>query len=261
MLVRFRIGGSLRFLSHAETMRLFQRACVRAGVKVAYSQGYNPHQRMSLVLPRSVGVESDDELLCLWLAEGQTGPVARPSWPCFSRAGSPCHAGIDPASPSARAEAGNEALKDELPDGIEIVSVETSQAKNVPEPISARYIMKVQWQEINDGVRKRISEILASEKVIVNRRTGEDSRTKPVDVRPFLEAIKAEASAEAGASARPRHLASSPNDGGEFTVDCKITPEGTIRVDEILGLLHLKTADLTGPVRRTNVQWRVTIDN
>jgi len=195
----------LRFLSHAETMRLFQRACVRAGVKVAYSQGYNPHQRMSLVLPRSVGVESDDELLCLWLVEGQTG--------------------ID-----------NEALKGELPDGIEIVSVETSQAKNVPEPISARYIMKVQGQYVDDNAKRRIEEILAGDKVVVDRRTGEDSRTKPVDVRPFLESIKAEQ--------------------GQVAVDCKISQAGTIRVDEILGLLHLKTADLTGPVKRTGVQWK-----
>jgi radical SAM-linked protein len=184
-------------------MRLFQRACVRAGVKVAYSQGFNPHQRMSLVLPRSVGVESDDELLCLWLAEGQT-------------------------------EIDAEALKSALPSGIEIISVKTSQAKNIPEPISARYIMQV--QEIDDGVGKRISEILAGEKVVVNRRTGEDSRTKPVDVRPFLETIKAEQ--------------------GQIAVDCKISQAGTIRVDEILGLLHLKTADLTGPVRRTNVEWK-----
>ena len=193
----------MRFLSHAETIRVFQRACVRAGVQIAYSQGFNPHQRMSLVPPRSVGVESDDELLCLWLAEGQTG--------------------ID-----------NEALKSALPAGIEIVSVETSQAKNIPEPISARYVMKVQGQHV-DGIRQKISEILASDKIVVNRRAGEDSRTKPVDVRPFLESIKAEA--------------------GEFVVDCKISPAGTIRVDEILGLLHLKTADLTGPVRRTKVQY------
>ena len=203
--VRFQIGGSLRFLSHAETMRLFQRACVRAGIKVAYSQGYNPHQRMSLVLPRSVGVESDDELLCLWLTEGQTG--------------------ID-----------NEALKNELPDGVEITSVETTQAKNIPEPISARYIMKVQEQKIDDGIRKHITDMLASDKVVVNRRTGEDSRTKPVDVRPFLESIKAEQ--------------------GQVIVDCKISPAGTIRVDEILGLLQLKTADLTVPVKRTGVQWK-----
>lgn len=203
--IRFRIGGALRFLSHAETMRVFQRACVRAGVKIAYSQGFNPHQRMSLVPPRSVGVESDDDLLCLWLKEGQT-------------------------------EIDAESLKSALPEGIEIISVETSQAKNIPEPISARYAMKVQENKIDDGIRKCITEILASDKIVVNRRAGEDSRTKSVDIRPFLEAIKAEA--------------------GELTVDCKISPAGTIRVDEILGLLQLKTTDLAGPVRRTSVQWK-----
>ena len=84
-------------------MRVFQRACVRAGVKVAYSQGFNPHPRMSLVLPRSVGVESDDEILCLWLEEGQEQ--------------------ID-----------EELLKSELPEGIEIVSAQISRSNSVPEP-------------------------------------------------------------------------------------------------------------------------------
>jgi radical SAM-linked protein len=160
---------------------------------------------MSLVPPRSVGVESDDEMLCLWLKEGESQLDA-------------------------------ESLKSVLPEGIEIISVEISQAKNIPEPISARYVMKVKGRETDDVVRKRITDVLASDKVVVNRRTGEDSGTKPVDIRPFLEAIKAEA--------------------GEFTVDCKITPKGTIRIDEILGLMQLKTADLDGPVRRTSVQWK-----
>jgi radical SAM-linked protein len=186
-------------------MRVFQRACVRAGVQIAYSQGFNPHQKMSLVPPRSVGVESDDDMLCLWLKEGQTGIDA-------------------------------EALKAALPEGIEIISVETTQAKNIPEPISARYTLKAQEHKIDDEVRKHITDVLAADKFIVNRRTGENSETKPVDVRPFLEAIKV--------------------DRGEFTVDCKISPAGTIRIDEILGLLQLKTADLTGPVRRTKVQWK-----
>jgi radical SAM-linked protein len=193
----------VRFLSHAETMRVFQRACVRAGVQIAYSQGFNPHQKMSLVPPRSVGVESNDDLLCLRLKEGQT-------------------------------EIDVELLKAELPAGIEIISVETTQANNIPEPISAKYMLKVQNQKNDDGIRKHITDVMASDKIVINRRAGEDSRTKPVDVRPFLESIKAEA--------------------GEFTVDCKISAAGTIRVDEILGLLQLKTADLTGPVRRTGIQ-------
>jgi hypothetical protein len=160
---------------------------------------------MSLVPPRSVGVESDDDMLCLWLKEGQTTIDA-------------------------------EALKSVLPAGIEIISVKTSQAKNIPEPISATYVMKVQGKKIDDGVKKHITDLLAGDKIVVNRRAGEDSRTKAVDVRPFLEAIKAEPEG--------------------FTVDCKISPAGTIRIDEILSLLQLTTADLIGPVRRTSVQWK-----
>jgi radical SAM-linked protein len=202
--IRFRTGGSVRFLSHAETLRVFQRACVRAGLQIAYSQGFNPHQKMSLVPPRSVGVESDDDMLCLRLAEGQTGIDA-------------------------------EALKAALPEGIKIISVETTQANNIPEPISAKYMLKVQNQKIDDGIRKHITDILAGDKFVVNRRAGEDSRTKPVDVRPFVESIEVE--------------------GEQVTVDCKISQAGTIRVNEILDLLHLKTADLTGPVRRVSVRY------
>ena len=65
LVIKFRIGGLLRYLSHAETLRLFERACVRAGINLQYSQGFNPHPRLSLPLPRPVGVDSDDELLTL----------------------------------------------------------------------------------------------------------------------------------------------------------------------------------------------------
>jgi hypothetical protein len=41
----------------------------------------------------------------------------------------------------------------------------------------------------------------------------------------------------------------------EIIVDCKISPAGTIRVDEILGLLHVGAGDLARPVKRAKVQW------
>jgi radical SAM-linked protein len=194
----------LRYLSHAETMRVFQRACVRAGVRVAYSQGFNPHPRMSLVLPRSVGVESDDEMLCLWLEEGQTGFDA-------------------------------ESLKGELPAGIEIVSVEVSQAKGVPGPSLATYLIRLRSGCADERVKGQIKELLARDKILIERRSGEDSRAKTVDIRPFLESIVVQ--------------------GEGIVVDCKVSPAGTIRVDEILGLLQFGMEDLAGPVRRTAVQW------
>ena len=65
LVIKFKIGGNLRFLSHAQTLMVFRRACIRAGIKIQYSQGFNPRPRLSLPLPRPVGVASDDELLCL----------------------------------------------------------------------------------------------------------------------------------------------------------------------------------------------------
>jgi hypothetical protein len=38
-------------------------------------------------------------------------------------------------------------------------------------------------------------------------------------------------------------------------VECRISPAGSIRVDEIVGLLELDEGKLAGPIRRTDVQW------
>lgn len=59
----FSLGDDLRFLSHRETMRLWQRALIRTQVPLNYSGGFNPHPRMNLPLPRGVGVASEEELL------------------------------------------------------------------------------------------------------------------------------------------------------------------------------------------------------
>jgi len=44
-------------------MRLWQRALRRAGVPLAYSEGFNPHPRLSLAAPLPTGVTSEAELM------------------------------------------------------------------------------------------------------------------------------------------------------------------------------------------------------
>ncbi|MCK5270053.1 MAG: TIGR03936 family radical SAM-associated protein [Sedimentisphaerales bacterium] len=63
--VWYSVRGDLKYLSHRDTMRLWQMALVRARVPVYYSRGFNPHPRISLPLPRSVGMSSERELLLL----------------------------------------------------------------------------------------------------------------------------------------------------------------------------------------------------
>ncbi len=54
--LRYRVTGRLRFLSHLETMGLLVRALSRAGIPVAYSQGFHPHPKIAMGPARPVGV-------------------------------------------------------------------------------------------------------------------------------------------------------------------------------------------------------------
>ena len=61
--IRFCRGEEIKFISHLDIVRLWQRALHRAGMPLAYSQGFSPHPRISLAAPLPVGVTSQDELM------------------------------------------------------------------------------------------------------------------------------------------------------------------------------------------------------
>ncbi len=202
-------------------LRVFQRACVRAGISVLYSQGFNPRPKISLPLPRPVGVESDDELLCL-------------------------RAAVDPdelriASHESRIKA---ELFAQLPEGCELLSVSTARTVRSFQPCSATYVLAVRPEYLNEGLRTRIKRLLASESLNIQRQIDkknsklktQNSKLKNVDVRVFLKSIKM--------------------DDRGIIVQCNISSAGSIRVDEILRLLELDEDKLALPIRRTNVQWQ-----
>ena len=60
---------SVRFVSHLDTQRLFQRAFRRAGLPLAYSQGFNPHPLLSFATALSCGYTSDGEYFDVILSE------------------------------------------------------------------------------------------------------------------------------------------------------------------------------------------------
>ena len=67
--IRFCRGEEVKFISHLDLMRLWQRVLNRAGVPLAYSEGFNPHPRMSLAAPLALGVTSEAELMDIVLAK------------------------------------------------------------------------------------------------------------------------------------------------------------------------------------------------
>jgi len=66
--IRFSRGNELKFISHLDIIRLWDRALRRAQIQMAYTEGFSPHPRISLAVPLSVGVTSDVELMDITVA-------------------------------------------------------------------------------------------------------------------------------------------------------------------------------------------------
>ncbi len=69
--IKFTKEASVKYLGHLDIMRFFQRCFNRAGIKMIYSEGFNPHQKMSFAMPLGLGIESRGEYLDCEIADGQ----------------------------------------------------------------------------------------------------------------------------------------------------------------------------------------------
>lgn len=67
--IKYHKEHHLRFIAHLEMLRLMERVFRRMDLPLHYTQGFNPHPRISFASPLSVGVESVAELLDVELIE------------------------------------------------------------------------------------------------------------------------------------------------------------------------------------------------
>jgi radical SAM-linked protein len=74
--IKFAKEGELRFISHLDLQRCWQRCIRRAGLPVAYSAGFNPHMRLSFASALPVGATSVAEYAEIWF----TRPLAAGEW-------------------------------------------------------------------------------------------------------------------------------------------------------------------------------------
>jgi radical SAM-linked protein len=65
--LKFSRGEELKYISHLDLMRLWDRVLRRAAMPMAYSQGFNPHSQLSLAAPLPIGVTSSGELMDIFL--------------------------------------------------------------------------------------------------------------------------------------------------------------------------------------------------
>ena len=152
----FRVVGDQRFLSHHDTMRLWERALRRAGLPLRMSEGFNPRPRMSLPEPRSVGVASDAEILEFELAD----------W-------------VNP-------DAILDGLGRQVPEGIRITSLDLVRPTDKARPAAVVYVADPPAPPAD--LADRIARLLAEDRlpVVRHRPTGD----KPLDARPFIESVE-----------------------------------------------------------------------
>ena len=145
--VRYAKRGRARFTSHRDFHRAFERALRRAGVPMALSSGYNPHQRISFSNASPTGAATEAEYLEISLREV-----------------------VDPDAVAA-------GLNDALPDGLVVLEVVDSPPGGIADRLQAS-----QWGIRVAGLSREVlaaavAALLASERVDVERLTKTGVRT------------------------------------------------------------------------------------
>ena len=151
--VRFEKDMEVRFTSHLDLHRMWERTCRRASLPLVYSQGFNPRPKLNLASALPLGFSSKDELLDLWLQDHL---------------------------PLVRIET---ALRSNVPPGIHIIEVtkiDERERSLQSQVCAATYEVNIPDHEALE-IEGEINRIITSSEIIRER------RGKRYDLRPLIE--------------------------------------------------------------------------
>ena len=160
--VHYRRGEEVRFLSHLDLLRMFERAIKRAAIPMAYTEGFNPHLKLSFGPSLATGLTSDAEYVDMQFYQDEKS--------------------VDIAS----------LLQPQLPQGIEIVDVKYLD-KKAPSFVTivnrAEFEFHLNGKNNQQKLQDRIESILSQEELNVERKKKKKSQT--INVRPYIDRLEA----------------------------------------------------------------------
>ncbi|MFO8008509.1 MAG: TIGR03936 family radical SAM-associated protein, partial [Candidatus Brocadiia bacterium] len=148
----------IRFISHHDLMRVYERALRRADLPIAMSEGHNPRPRLSLPAALSVGCAGLNEVADFGLSS-----IMRP------------------AEFRSRLQA-------ELPEGIRILSAEVTSPHPSRQPTELSY--RVPLLPEHELTRDSLDELMARDEVVAERQRKDTVRQ--VEIRRYLKALRLE---------------------------------------------------------------------
>jgi len=148
---------------------MFQRVFARARIELCYSTGFNRRPKLSLPLPRSVGMESDAELMYALVKINENY--------------------LD-------AERLEEQIYEHVPQGCEITGIELIEGKVRYRPVSAVYVFSLAHSAEDDGSRANVEALrqalAAGSGLVVERRAHGTKPARRTDVSAYIDLIEAE---------------------------------------------------------------------
>ncbi|MBE7187310.1 TIGR03936 family radical SAM-associated protein [Jatrophihabitans endophyticus] len=196
--VRYAKRGRLRFTSHRDFARAFERALRRAEIPMAYSAGFSPHPKISYVGAAPTGVASEAEYLEIGLARASEPETVR--------------AAIDAV----------------LPDGLDIVEVVVAGPGSLAERMAASW-WRIELPGVGTATLRAAIEIFLSRNEIGVERMTKNGR-RVLDARsPVLRMdVAGGTDAASGAGSEVRAILE--------VVVRQVTP--TVRPDDVIAALR-----------------------
>lgn len=155
--IRFAAEGPLKYVSHLDLMRVWDRVCKRASLPLATSRGFSPRPKIALAAPLAVGATSEAEILDLLLTER-----------------------VDLRSTMR-------ALSAELTAGLRIIDIREGPLKQASLQSMLRaacYEVEVPDQRSHQDWQQAIDGLMAQEEIPWSHQRGKD--TKSYDLRPLI---------------------------------------------------------------------------
>jgi radical SAM-linked protein len=152
--IYFRKEGDLRFISHRDLVRTWERLFRRAGLQLALSQGFHPKPKMSFPAALAVGMVGANELMEVEL-EGE----------------------------ACEAEVARRMAAASVP-GLTLLGVQTLAANKKTRVRALSFELEIPTER-QAQVALCIDDLLARDSLISERNDG----SRPVDVRPAIEEI------------------------------------------------------------------------
>jgi radical SAM-linked protein len=180
----FAKGKALQYISHLDLARAWERLFRRAGLPVAYSQGFNPRPRFQIASGLPVGVTGPAELLDLWLAER-----------------------LEPVAVLAR-------LRPASPPGLEATAAEEVDLRAPAlqaQVRAAEYVAALDTTEPLEAIRARAEALLAA--ASLPRQRHHKGKQQSYDLRPLVQSLAVRPVADGGMLLEMRLQASSEGAG------------------------------------------------